>query len=191
MRIACIGSRELEKNSEFKNDVALMYKVYYRFAELGITMTSGLAAQGPDGIAQHAYAQAVKDGKATTSQLEVYIGDEIDRRRSSLPLKELAIVRNPGLIPRTLELAASVHPAWNRCNEWARRMHSRNCHQIFGYDLESPVDAVVCWTTDGKIVGGTATALKLSMKAGIPVFNLGVKDKNKVLDDIGHLVKRK
>ena len=63
-------------------------------------------------------------------------------------------------------------------------MHSRNCHQILGYDLQSPVDAVICWTPDGAVVGGTATALKLSMKAGIPVFNLGVPDKESVLNDI-------
>ena len=63
-------------------------------------------------------------------------------------------------------------------------MHSRNCHQILGYDLQSPVDAVICWTSDGKIVGGTATALKLSMKAGIPIFNLGRPDQDKVLKEI-------
>ena len=77
-----------------------------------------------------------------------------------------------------------VHPAWDKCNEWARGMHSRNCHQILGYDLQSPVDAVICWTPDGKVVGGTATALKLSMKAGIPIFNLGRPDQDKVLKEI-------
>lgn len=190
MRIACIGSRELEKDVKFKADIDFMYKVYYRFAELGITMTSGLCEQGPDGIAQKAYAQAIKDGKTTIDKMEVYIGDEIDRRRSTLPLKEHAIVRNPLLIDRTLALAASVHPAWHRCNDWARRMHSRNCHQIFGYDLQSPVDAVVCWTPYGHDTGGTRTAIMLAKRAGIPVFNLGeVRNREHLLNCIGNLIK--
>lgn len=191
MRIACIGSRDLEKILKYQADVNLMYKIYYRFAELGIIMTSGLCKLGPDGIAQKAYAQAVKDGVASISQLEVYIGDEIDRQSSSLPLKELAIIRNPELIDRTLELAASVHPAWHKCGEWARRMHSRNCHQILGYDLQTPVDAVVCWTPNGNVVGGTSTALKLAAKHNIPIFNLGLKDKKEVLNNIAIFIKGK
>ena len=63
-------------------------------------------------------------------------------------------------------------------------MHSRNCHQILGYDLKSPVDCVITWTPNGNIQGGTATAIKLAIKHNIPVFNLGVEDKDKVLKDI-------
>lgn len=88
------------------------------------------------------------------------------------------------LIKETEELAGSVHPAWDKCNEWAKGMHSRNCHQILGYNLDSPVDAVICWTPNGKVVGGTRTAIKLAMKYNIPVFNLGESDKEKVLNDI-------
>jgi hypothetical protein len=63
-------------------------------------------------------------------------------------------------------------------------MHSRNCHQILGYDLQSPVDAVICWTPNGKVVGGTRTALLLAQDAGIPIFNLGRPDQDKVLEEI-------
>ena len=63
-------------------------------------------------------------------------------------------------------------------------MHSRNCHQILGYDLKSPVDAVICWTPNGKMVGGTRTALLLAQDAGIPIFNLGRPDQDKVLKEI-------
>ena len=184
IRIALIGSRELEQKPEYQKDIKLCYKVCYRLAELGVTMTSGLCALGMDGIAQKAYSQAVDLGLAKESQFEVYVADQYNIRRSTLPRKHLAIVRNKDLISETERIASEVHPAWDRCNEWARGMHSRNCHQILGYDLQSPVDAVICWTPDGKIVGGTATALKLSMKAGIPIFNLGVSDKKSVLNDI-------
>ena len=184
MRIALIGSRQLEQKQEYFEDIELCYNVCMRLAQLGITFTSGLCELGMDGIAQKAYSQAVDLGLAKESQFEVYVADQYNIRKSKLPRKHLAIVRNKDLISETERIASEVHPAWDRCNEWARGMHSRNCHQILGYDLQSPVDAVICWTPNGAVVGGTRTALKLAMKAGIPIFNLGVSDKKSVLNDI-------
>ena len=70
-------------------------------------------------------------------------------------------------------------------------MHSRNCHQILGYDLQSPVDAVVCWTPDGNVVGGTATAIRIALKYNIPVFNLGCADKDAVVQEIKSFLKER
>ena len=184
MRIALIGSRQLEQKQEYFEDIKLCYNVCMMLAELGITFTSGLCELGMDGIAQKAYSKAVDLGLASESQFEVYVADQYNIRRSTLPRKHLAIIRNKDLISETERIASEVHPAWDKCNEWARGMHSRNCHQILGYDLRSPVDAVICWTPDGAVVGGTATAIKLSMKYDIPVFNLGVEDKESVLQSI-------
>ena len=184
MRIALIGSRQLEQKQEYFEDIKLCYNVCMRLAQLGVTFTSGLCEIGMDGIAQKAYSKAVDLGLAKESQFEVYVADQYNIRRSTLPRRHLATVRNKDLISETERIASEVHPAWDRCNEWAKGMHSRNCHQILGYDLQSPVDAVICWTPDGAVVGGTATALKLSMKHDIPVFNLGTKDKESVLQSI-------
>ena len=184
MRIALIGSRQLEQKQEYFEDIKLCYNVCMRLAQLGVTFTSGLCELGMDGIAQKAYSKAVDLGLAKESQFEVYVADQYNIRKSTLPRKHLAIVRNKDLISETERIASEVHPAWDRCNEWARGMHSRNCHQILGYDLQSPVDAVICWTPDGAVVGGTRTALLLAQDAGIPIFNLGVKDKNDVLQSI-------
>ncbi len=184
MRIALIGSRQLEQKQEYFEDIKLCYNVCMRLAQLGITFTSGLCELGMDGIAQKAYSKAVDLGLAKESQFEVYVADQYNIRRSTLPRKHLAIVRNKDLISETERIASEVHPAWDRCNEWARGMHSRNCHQILGYDLQSPVDAVICWTPDGAVVGGAATVIRIAMKYDIPVFNLGVSDKESVLNDI-------
>ena len=184
MRIALIGSRQLEQKQEYFEDIKLCYSVCMRLAQLGITFTSGLCEIGMDGIAQKAYSKAVDLGLAKESQFEVYVADQYNIRRSTLPRRHLATVRNKDLISETERIASEVHPAWDRCNEWARGMHSRNCHQILGYDLQSPVDAVICWTPDGKIQGGTATAIRIAMKYNIPVFNLGTKDKESVLQSI-------
>ena len=184
MRIALIGSRQLEQKQEYFEDIKLCYNVCMRLAQLGITFTSGLCEIGMDGIAQKAYSEAVDLGLAKESQFEVYVADQYNIRKSSLPRKHLATVRNKDLISETERIASEVHPAWDKCNEWARGMHSRNCHQILGYDLQSPVDAVICWTPDGKIQGGTATAVRVALKYNIPVFNLGTKDKESVLQSI-------
>ena len=184
MRIALIGSRQLEQKQEYFEDIKLCYNVCMRLAQLGVTFTSGLCEIGMDGIAQKAYSKAVDLGLAKESQFEVYVADQYNIRRSTLPRKHLATVRNKDLISETERIASEVHPAWERCNEWARGMHSRNCHQILGYDLQSPVDAVICWTPDGAVVGGTATAIRVAMKYDIPVFNLGIKDKESVLQSI-------
>ena len=189
MRIALIGSRQLEQKQEYFEDIKLCYNVCMRLAQLGITFTSGLCEIGMDGIAQKAYSKAVDLGLAKESQFEVYVADQYNIRRSTLPRKHLAIVRNKDLISETERIASEVHPAWDRCNEWARGMHSRNCHQILGYDLQSPVDAVICWTPDGAVVGGTRTALLLAQDAGIPIFNLGIKDKESVLQSIKKFLK--
>ena len=184
MRVALIGSRQLEQKEEYFKDIKLCHTVCKRLAELGVTFTSGLCELGMDGIAQKAYSQAVDLGLASESQFEVYVADQYNIRRSTLPRKHLAIIRNKDLIAETERIASEVHPAWDKCNEWARGMHSRNCHQILGYDLQSPVDAVICWTPDGNVVGGTATAIRIALKYNIPVFNLGVKDKDNVLQSI-------
>ena len=184
MRIALIGSRQLEQKQEYFEDIKLCYNVCMRLAQLGITFTSGLCELGMDGIAQKAYSKAVDLGLAKESQFEVYVADQYNIRKSTLPRKHLAIVRNKDLIAETERIASEVHPAWDRCNEWARGMHSRNCHQILGYDLQSPVDAVICWTPDGAVVGGTRTALLLAQDAGIPIFNLCCPAHDKVLKEI-------
>ena len=184
MRIALIGSRQLEQKQEYFEDIDLCYRVCFRLATLGVTFTSGLCELGMDGIAQKAYSDAVDLGYAKESQFEVYVAAQHNINKSKLPRKHLAVVRNKDLIAETERIASEVHPAWDKCNDWARGMHSRNCHQILGYDLKSPVDAVICWTPDGNVVGGTATAIRIALKYNIPVFNLGVKDKDNVLQSI-------
>lgn len=193
LRIALIGSRELEKNKKYEDDIKICYNVSLRLAQLKIQFTSGLCELGMDGIAQKAYSKALDLGWIDESYFEVYVFEQKNIDRSQLPNKHLAKVRNKYLIEKSEDLARSVmgDSHWNNCDEWSRGMHSRNCHQILGWDLQSPVDAVICWTPNGNIQGGTATAIKLAMKYDIPVFNLGVSDKEKVIQDIVEFLKEK
>jgi hypothetical protein len=78
------------------------------------------------------------------------------------------------------KIAALTHPAWNHCNSFVRKLHTRNVFQVLGLNLRTPSECVICWTPDGAITeqdcsiktGGTGTAIRIASKYGIPVYNL-------------------
>ncbi len=82
-----------------------------------------------------------------------------------LSVDELTACRN---------LAAGLHPAWARCSRAVRALHARNSAILLGPDLDQSVDAVVCWTPGGKVVGGTGLALRIAAARSITVLNLAV-----------------
>jgi hypothetical protein len=74
-------------------------------------------------------------------------------------------------------IAAAHHPAWNKCSDGAKKLHTRNVYQVTGpglgityHDMMSRF--VVCWTRDGKDSGGTGQAIRIAATYKIPVFNL-------------------
>lgn len=65
-------------------------------------------------------------------------------------------------------------------------------YQVFGRNLDEPVDFVICWTKDGKEghgserpCGGTGQAVEMASLKGIPVINLHNKN---ALNRLGPLV---
>ena len=79
----------------------------------------------------------------------------------------------PGEFSRCMDIASRLHPAWHRCSPAVRKLHARNASVVLGASLDRPVDAVVCWTPDGAVVGGTGMALRIAAEHDIPVMNLG------------------
>ena len=71
-----------------------------------------------------------------------------------------------------IEIAAPLHPAWERCSPAVRKLHARNA-AVLGLTLDRPVDACVCWSAGGRAEGGTGMAIRIAEDRGIPVFNLG------------------
>ena len=71
-----------------------------------------------------------------------------------------------------LNLAEKYHPYWKNLSLGAKKLMARNCYQVLGQDLKTPVSFVVCWTKDGKASGGTGQAIRIANDLQIPVFNL-------------------
>lgn len=67
--------------------------------------------------------------------------------------------------------AEMFHPAWDRCSDYAKGLHARNSPIMLGENLDCPVNFVLCWTKDGKAIGGTGQALRIAAHHEIPVFN--------------------
>lgn len=86
--------------------------------------------------------------------------------------------------PEAEAIAKKFHPAWNRCSQFARRLHARNAFQVLGDDLKSPSSFLICWTPDGAVnhsqrsirTGGTGTAISIASAYRVKVFNLARAD---------------
>jgi len=75
--------------------------------------------------------------------------------------------------PEAREIAATYHPAWERLSEGAKKLQTRNVHQILGWELDTPSNFVICWTKKGKGTGGTGQAIRIANAYNIPVFDFG------------------
>lgn len=90
--------------------------------------------------------------------------------------------------PDAMSIASKFHPAWNRCGDYARKLHGRNSFQVLGPSLNQPSDYCICWTSDGCIshatrsirTGGTGTAISIAEYYGVPVVNLANHDQFKI-----------
>lgn len=143
MIYAGIGSRETPANV-----LKLMTRVATRLAARGYTLRSG-GCEGAD----------VAFEQGATSK-EIF-----------LPWKNYngSDSQHYHITADALTLAASIHPAWERCSYGARKLHARNCQIILGQNLDQPVDFVICWHQG---TGGTMQGVRLAIQRGIPVINL-------------------
>lgn len=160
-----IGSRQTPEEIQWQ-----MMHIAEDLAALGFILRSG----GADG-ADTAFEIGC-DRKNGTK--EIYLPWEGFNHRKGLVLNEYAAEK----------MASMLHPAWHNCNDSAKKLHTRNVYQVLGQDLATPSRFVVCWTKQGRVEGGTATAIRLAISQGIPVFNLGSDSLDSVIYRIKELM---
>ena len=138
-----------------KNILQIMYDLAAWLAKGSWILRSG-GASGAD----TAFENGTKDGGG---EADIYYAED-------------------GIRVDALALAAQHHPAWNRCSDYAKRFHARNCFQVLGDDLRTPAKFVCCWTPDGatgitsQVTGGTGQAIRLAYANHIQIFNLALPD---------------
>jgi len=86
---------------------------------------------------------------------------------TSLPAFAQALETVNQFHPNPEALANSKNPTF------VRNLMARNAMQVLGPDLQSPSAEVVAWTEGGKLKGGTAQALRIAQRHGVPITNLG------------------
>ena len=86
----------------------------------------------------------------------------------------------------TRNIASELHKNYNNLSDYDKNLIARNTYQIFGIDLDKPVDFVLCYTPDGcesyqtrtKDTGGTGQTIEMASRKNIPVINMANKDWN-------------
>lgn len=73
---------------------------------------------------------------------------------------------------KAFDIASQIHPAWKSLDLTVKKLHARNVYQILGKDLNTPSLFLICWTLDGKKIGGTRTAIVLAERYKIPIYNI-------------------
>lgn len=91
----------------------------------------------------------------------------------------------PSLVDHAIEVIKYVHPAFKRLSRPATKLHTRNVFQVLGKNLDKPSDILICYTENGEIKGGTATAINIAKLFDVPVYNLGRIDDIIALIELG------
>ena len=79
-----------------------------------------------------------------------------------------------------MRIASELHPAWYRCSIYAKKLHARNVAIVLGDSLRDPVAAMVCWTPNAEVTGGTGMAMRIAEAEGVPIFNMATLDRGEI-----------
>lgn len=164
---AGIGSRETPEHI-----LAAMRAICKRLGELGFTLNTG-GADGADTACEEGAIEA-------KSPHNVFLPwPNFNKHHSPLDT----------VCDSAKEMGCYYHPRGKMLSPAQQKIMGRNCYQVLGRDLKTPVDFILCWTPGGKDVGGTGQALRIARDRDIPIFNLfhssALDDLNKYLRLLG------
>ena len=182
-----IGSRETPDDI-----LKLMTRIGRRIEELGGILRSG-GAGGADLAFEAGWRNAAAceifhpwhGFKPKIGSKEIDVTRALGRKR---PIQGVGspIVISGETLEQAEEIAAATHPAWEKCGQGARKLHTRNIPQILGASLNRVTDLVICWTVDGRASGGTGQAMRLAQRKGAQIVNLKrAEDRQAILEALG------
>ncbi len=155
-----------------------MFDIAYTLCEKGYRLRSG-GARGADTAFQAGVEEVVRehslDSMGSLGFADIYLPWKNYKRETEnyLPWWDIPYTYSP----EAENLAKEVHPAWHKCSKGAKLMHQRNVYQVLGHwppEVEKS-DFVLYYAKEtkyGKVSGGTATAVNVARKYGIPTINM-------------------
>ena len=172
-----VGSRETPQDI-----LKLIEEVAYWLAGRGYTGRSGSASGADSAFEQGFNRYEIVNGVSDYVSFEAYLPwrgfsdiqpDQIHIETPKLPNYNEAV-----------EIASTIHPAWNRLGRGAKALHTRNVYQVLGLDLKTPSCVLFCYAQPTKnrqdivtgVKGGTNTAVQLAMKHNIPIYNFYLQE---------------
>lgn len=124
---------------------------------------------------------AFMDGCSLPTEMELFLPWQGYNGHRGMLFDEAALAKAE-------EVCGSSH--WSRCSQGVRKMHARNMQIILGKDLNDPVAFVLCWTPDGRELGGTGVAIRCAKQHGIEVYNLGGLDRKQAIQTCAQLLEK-
>lgn len=164
MVYAGIGSRETPQNilDKMKEVASLLSSKKYELRSGGAKGADSAFEEGVQNDKSTKYNNTTifytKDATDTTRKIASEMHPNIEAMKESVYKKAIANGK-------------SESEAKNSA-QYAHDLQARNTNQIFGDNLDTPVDFVLAWTKDGKDTGGTGQAIRMAEAKGIPVINM-------------------
>ncbi len=108
--------------------------------------------------------------------------------RSSSPDDMTNIFTAKDADDRTRAIAKEIHPNPDALTDYALDLMARNTNQVFGENLDTPVDFVLYWAKESnnpmRPQGGTGQAVEMANLKGIPTINMAVEGWREKLDSV-------
>ena len=145
--------------------LAKMAEIAKKLEELGYTLQSG-GAKGAD--------SAFESGTDTKQIFTTKDATDTTRKIAAETHPNLEALRN-GTYNKHIKLGKSKEEA-QRIAQYAVDLQARNTNQVFGEDLDTPVDFVLYWAEPSnnpdRPKGGTGQAVEMANRKGIPTINM-------------------
>jgi hypothetical protein len=172
MTYAGIGSRETPQEVLDK-----MTEVAKYLDGLGYTLNTGktfTAKPSTDPKYQKQYEERLAFSKKNNGK--VGLDEEgADRAFSLGTTKKNLFGVNAPVGKKEMSVMEEIHPSPDRLKEGGKKLMARNTNQIFGENLNTPVDFVLFYAKETKGIrpeGGTGQAVEMARRKGIPTINM-------------------
>jgi hypothetical protein len=152
---AGIGSRETPYQTQLEMRLLASY-----LEAIGFTLRSGNASG-----ADQAFASGVK------SHAQIWLPWDSFEKEFRLKHPEHEYHTITEYDQEAFTSVDRYHPSPTSLTDAGKKFMARNYRQIIGTN-EPNSEFVICWTPDGKAVGGTAQAIRIANDYKIPVINM-------------------